>query len=705
MAADTPKGVAEGSERDVQGETPQDEVKRWLRELDASGSHEKKWRERADSIIALYKDERAKAQEANSAQRRFNILYANTEVLKGALYSRCPTPDIRRRWLDRDPVGRLAALILTRATATTIDRCDLDSILKECVSDMVLPGRAQVRVKYKPTLQTYDQRVAVDAPAAGVVAPEDVQQDEQGYFRMEPVEEVTGEEVGVEYAEWAMFRMSPAKRWEKVRWIAFGELLTRDDLVAQFGDAGKKVALKWMPSGMEDTEQNAIFKRALVWLIYNKTEKKCVVVSDGYTEAPLKSEDDPLKLEAFFPAPKPLMSIFTTDSMVPTPEYAVYQDHALDLDTLEERISVLTEALRRRGVHDAAIPELADLAKSGDNKFVPVKDWAKFMEKGGLAAAIQEQDLTPLAMVITELRKQAELKKQQIYEIIGISDIMRGATKATETLGAQKIKDQWGSVRTGPRQAEVQRFARDIIRLVAEVIAEHFSPKTLQAMTGIELAMDDMEKQQRAATNPQDPTLKRPTWADVMKVLRSDKLRGFKVGIETDSTIKARADEEQKNRVELITAVTGYLEKSLPAVQAGLVPKKVASELLMFGVRAFAAGAQLEEVLDEWASGGVDEMLQGGQPQQGQTNPAEQMQQQEMQKQAQHADAMRQADLAEKSANVARAQADAYAAVVKAEALEPGLQLDIQRKQIGVIQAAKAAAAPPEVAPAGATVQ
>ncbi len=698
----------EGSEQAVQGPGPKDTVERWLRELDAADRHEREWRERAEKIVNLYKDERKKGEAVDSTARRFNILYANTEVLKGALYQRQPVPDIRRRWLDKDPVGRLAALILTRAVASTLDHADFDGVMRACVQDMVLPGRGMARVTYKPTLSQYEGRVPVDQPGEGAVLPEDVQQDEQGYFRMEPVEEVTFECVEIDYVEWPMVRLSPAKRWKRLRWIAFGELLTRDDLVAQFGEEiGGQVSLKWMPKGMEDTEENAIFKRALVWTVWNKTQKKVIVVTDGYKEGPLKETDDPLLLEQFFPTPAPLYSIFTNDSMVPTPEYAVYQDHALDLDALEERISVLQEALRRRGVYDASVPELETLAKTGDNKFVPIKEWRAFSEKGGLAAAMEEQDLTNLATVLAELMKIAEQKKQQIYEIIGVSDIMRGATKATETLGAQELKANFGSMRTQTRQAEVQRFARDVIRIVAEIIAEHFSAKTLQEMSNIELAVNAAELQLLQQTAPQDPRCQRPTWEDVLAVLRSDKLRSFKIDIETDSTIKPQADQEQKNRIELITSVTGYLEKALPAVAQGLMPKKLASEILMFGVRAFPAGAQMEEILDEWASGGVDEMLAPKQPQEQQQPTPEQ--------QAAAADEQRKGELhgltkQQMTADLVKKRADAYAALVDAEHKQPGAQLDLTTKLAklaGILdpQADPAGTATTEGAPAGATLQ
>lgn len=731
MAEPTTEAAPKDSEKDLESKggqqrDPKDVVSRWLKELAAADSHERDWRVRADQIVKLYRDEREKAntEAGTNASKRYNILYPNTEVLKGALYSQCPVPDVRRRWLEKDAVARVSALVLNRALITTLDQVkdgeDFDAVMKDAVFDMVVPGRAVARVKYVPTINRYEERQTVEAPAEGVTLPKDVQQDAQGYFRMQAVEEVAYECVETDYVEWSMFRYSPAKRWKKVRWVAFGELLTRDDLIKQFGQKiGTACEMKWMPKGMEDSEENAIFKRALVWVIWNKTQKKCIVVSEGYKDAPLKELDDPLRLEGFFPMPRPLYSIFSTDTLIPVPEYAIYQDHALQLDEIEERIAVLTKALRFRGVRDASIEELENLADAGDNKFVAIKKYREFVEKGGLEEAFQVLDIGGLATVILELMKQADAKKQQIYELVGISDIMRGATKAQETLGAQKIKNQWGSVRVGPRQAEVQRFARDLIRLQAELIAEHFSPQTLAAMTGIEMFFTAAEKQAAAALiqqpmqgQPQpapDPRMQRPTWEEVLAVLRSDKLRGFKVDIETDSTIKAQDDDEQKNRIEGITAITGFLEKALPAVQAGQLPKKFATELLSFGIRSFKAGPQLEELLDEWAGGALD----GNQGQQGQEDPAKAAQTMELQKQAAHVDALRKIEQETQTANMVKAKAQAYAELAKAEGIEPGVQLGLltQRAKLagimdpGVGTAAGAQSGDSGGAPAGVALQ
>jgi len=83
-----------------------------------------------------------------------------------------------------------------------------------------------------------------------------------------------------------------------------------------------------------------------------------------------------------------------------------------------------------------------------------------------------------------------QVKVQQIYETLGISDIMRGSSKASETATAQKIKAQFGSVRLDYYQNELARWVRDALRIKAEIIAEHFQPETIIAMSNIQYTPD-----------------------------------------------------------------------------------------------------------------------------------------------------------------------------------------------------------------------
>lgn len=561
---------------------------RWLREIELASAHEKKWRERAEKVIKRYRDEEA-ANNDEQRQPKFNILYANTEVLRGVIYNKTPVPDVRRRFLDKDNVGREAAQVLQRALSYCVDSYDFDGVMNDVVEDYLLPGRGLARVRYVPT---FGPMVGQDGQPV---------MDEAG----QPMQQVVYETVETDYVEWDMVRISPAKRWSKVRWVSFGELLTRDELVKQFGELGRACSLDWAPKDKEQSDE--MFKRALVWTIWDKTSRKVYVVSKGMPGKMLAERPDPLNLKDFFPCPKPVYSIATTGTMVPIPEYAQYQDQAIELDNLTARIEALVDGLRRRGIYNGNYSEIAKLANAGDNEFIPLEKFNEIMEKG-VESAIWTEPIEVLAAVIVRLVEQREIVKQIIYEVTGIADVVRGVSSASETLGAQELKARYANSRTGPRQKMVAQFARDLYRLKAEIIAEKFSAQTLAQMTGFDLAANDAEKQalqvQAQAAEAQGmkaqglDKLNKPTWEQIVALLRDDRLRGFRVDIETDSTVQPDAGQEQKNRVELLTAITGFVQGVAPAVQSGAISMDLAKEMLTFGVRAFKVSPQLEDALD-----------------------------------------------------------------------------------------------------------
>lgn len=586
-----------------------DLVKFWLEEIaTATNGPEKTWREtRAPEVTKRYRDER---DNTNGEETRFNILFANVEVLKGVMYQRLPIPDVRRRYKDADPVGRVTAEVLTRALSYALDAYDFDFVMRQCVSDVLLPGRGVAKVKYKPTFIKMDKA----AEPTGYEGDKPIYPEgavEKGGAMVESYDQKTYEETRCDHVGYEFFRISPAKTWAKVRWLAFGELLTREDCVREFGkEIGAQIKLDWSEKGDKDDSQDAKDdkkRRALVWTVWNKADKRVYVICGGYPTAPLKQQDDPLKLENFWPIPRPIYAIQTSDSLVPVPEYTQYQDQAEELDQLTDRIKVLTDALRVRGVRDASIPELETLAKLGDNELAPVENFAALVEKGGLQNAIQLLDITGLAKVILGLMEQREQVKQTIYEVEGIGDIIRGASDPNETAAAQGIKAQYAQTRIAPRQQEVQRFARDLIRLKAEIIAEHFSVETLQQMTGIQLptaqdktmAQQQMQQaqqmSQQSGQSPQiDPqlqkTLASPTWDDVMALLKNERLRGFRIDVETDSTIAANDQAEKQNVTEMLGAMAQI-------AQSGLPPDMVKA-LGLFTLRKFRASKELEEMIE-----------------------------------------------------------------------------------------------------------
>jgi hypothetical protein len=85
----------------------------------------------------------------------------------------------------------------------------------------------------------------------------------------------------------------------------------------------------------------------------------------------------------------------------------------------------------------------------------------------------------------------------------------------------------------------------------------------------------------------------------VMRLLRDNAHRRFRIDIEADSTIAADESQEKRDRVEVISAITKLVETWGPIVAAKPVMADLAGALMMFGVRAFRVGRSLETVIEE----------------------------------------------------------------------------------------------------------
>lgn len=540
----------------------------WLMQLDLAHQDHRDWLKDGQEVVRRYKGQQKNVLRSNN--KRFNILFSNTETLMAALFARMGKPDIRRRFADRDAIGKQVADIVERAALYCDDSYDSYKEFEAALQDYLLPGRGIVRVCYDTDTTDKDGK-----------------------------EYVSKQELYDDYVPWDEFRHEPAKKWKRVGWVAFRHLMSREDLRENKFNDPDAIPLNWSPKADDEKIPDA-FKRAVVWEIWDKTKRQRLWVVEGH-KVVLRTDEDPYGLEDFFPIAEPLQAITTNDTFIPEPEFHIYRDQADGLDEIEARIDRLTRALKRRGVYDATFAELKRLSKAADNEFVPVKNYAELSTKGGLAAAFQAEDISTIAKVLAELHSQRDLRVQTIYEVVGIADIMRGSSDPRETLGAQKIKAQFGGNRLKKRQDKVQKWVRDTLRLKAEIIAEHFEPQKLAEMTGFKILppeqMQAMQMQAQQTGKP--PSVDGLITPEMIEILRSDRLRSYRIDIETDSTVFEDAEQEKQARVEMLTAMSTFLEKSIPAGQALPELTPLMFEMLAFGLRAFKAGKSLEEPVDQ----------------------------------------------------------------------------------------------------------
>ena len=565
----------------------------WQNELEKADLFERDWRERGMRVVERYRDEREGRALIGPSNSRFNILWANTETLKGAMLARMAEPDVRRRFPDVNPAGRQVAILLERALSYGLDVYDGITPMKSALEDYLLPGRGVVWVVYEPVI--IKEKIKIE------VKSEDVSINEQ-----EEVERLGDQRCRFEYVHWQDYRESPSRRAEDATWRARRHLFTRDDLIGRGFKDAHEIPLNWMPDTNEDNaDYGETYNRAEVWEIWCKVTRKRLFVATGYKDV-LAEDDDPYELESFFPTPTPLIAVRTNDTSVPVPEFTMYQDQADELDRVTNRIAYLVEALKRRGVYDASVPELAQLAMAGDNDFVPSDNFASLAQKGGLAGVFQTVDTSTVATTLGGLYTQRTQVLQIIYEVTGISDIIRGGgTKASESATAQQLKAQYGSMRLRRRQDEIEKYIRALYRIKAELIAENYEPEILERITGIEVT-DEM-----------------------LEIMRNDKLRNYQIDVETDSTIFANEEETKRTRIEFASVFGDYLVKAIEATRAAPEITPIAFEMLKFVSGAWKIGRNFEDVIDQ-TEAQVMQQLQAMQQQPPQPSPEEAIQQQKI---------------------------------------------------------------------------
>jgi hypothetical protein len=594
MSANESQESASVERREEYEKSPTDFTKHWLECIEAASTEEKDWRDAGEKTVERYSTTKAKT---------FNILYANTQTTVPALYNSEPVPDIRRRFSENDPVGKAAAMVIERGLSIQCELYDFDGAMQAAVKDRQLPGRGVTRV-----------RLVTGAEGSK-------------HLECEPV-------------VWSDFRRGPAKMWRDVPWVAFRHKMSREELEELSPEHGGKVQLDAVlaeaPKGKDKADISDKMKRATVWEVWDRLKRKVYFFAESFKDGPIHVNDDPYELRDFFPVPRPLYAIGLTDSLVPVCEFTIWKPLADEVDTLTARISSIVKVMKWRGLYHGAFEGLvAKLKNLDDGELAAAEDSARAMSEGGIDRAIWMMPVADAAALVEKLYEARQAAQQQVYELTGVADILRGSTQASETATAQQIKAQWGSLRLQEAQREVQRYARDLYRIMSDLMSSQFDGAELSAMTGIQLQ------------------------PEVMALLQGQDLnREFVIEVETDSTIRADLTRSQQNISTFIQGFGQFVQSVGPAVQMGAMPGPIAVKLLQSFSRPFKLGREAEAVMDEWAK--MLEQQAAQPPQPPPPNPELEMKKAENDAKIKDMDERRTADIAERAArfNMDRDNAD-----------------------------------------------
>lgn len=485
----------------------------WKQQVETWQQYARPWRDRGNNVLKRYRDERGKYERGG--MRRMNLLWANTKIMKPAIYSRCPDPIVERKFLDKDPVGRLSSVILERGIRAQLEH-GYHAAMNKAVYDRLLPGRGQVWVRYEPVIGEDKESLSIKSQSASSmedsfvkiakdVGDKDILEETAEEAELDNTGDVLlTEKVVTDYVDWRDFMTFPvrARTWEEVQAVGKCVFMSKYEAELRFG---KEIAQNMKPdtepettaNGRTTITDNTIFRDTnersiVVYEIWNKSDKRVYWVSSGY-EYLCDVREDPYKLKEFFPCPEPLNATLTNDSLLPVADYYQYQDQAIQIDELTQRIAMLTKACKVAGAYNAANKALARIFDEAiENQLIPVDQWAMFAESGGVKGAIDLLPLDTIESCIKTLREVRQECMQDLDQVTGISDIVRGTTDSRETLGGIRLKNNNAGTRLSEQQNEVQRFCRDTIEIIGQLVAKHFDDETLVECSGV-LFDDEMQ--------------------------------------------------------------------------------------------------------------------------------------------------------------------------------------------------------------------
>ena len=574
----------------------------WKKEIEKCLLFHEKYFEEARKYENIYKDQH-NAEYSN----RYNIFYANVETLAPLVYSRLPSPNITRRFKDDNEEAKVASEILERAISYFLETTKADTIFSKARKDFLINGRGLVRVYMED---------------GEVVATDDGDEVLDNSNKKIFIKRICYKDFITDYS---------ATSWDELNWLAFRSYKTKDELSDLFGADAKDLE----PDSANDTDSKP--ESLELWEIWDKVNNQVLWFCQ---EKIIQIDDNPYNLTNFYPIARPTGTDSDPSSLLPIPLYRMYKSQAEELNLLDERIRSLTEQIKYTGVYNSIgeAEDVQNLLNGADGTFSPLS--------GNTGINIKDQiyvkDIVPIANTITVLTQQKAQIINNIREITGLSDIVRGVSIASETATAQRLKGDFAISRIQPLQKANEIAIKDTIEIIAELVCENYTIEELAKITGCGIV--DLESVASVAQDNQNMLLQEAVnnlpaninGADKVKqiealkqqakigfdktmkiaqnelkgfsmelqqvqkvdeVLKDDILRSFSIDIETDSTISVDQQQEKTERMEFVASLTNFASQFTPLLQAGIIQPEAFNQFLGFIARPFKVGRNLEEYL------------------------------------------------------------------------------------------------------------
>ena len=610
-------------------------AQRWGTEIEAAGQELTKFHDESRRIVQRYLDKR---DAYGKDESKVNLFWSTMKVLLSMLYARPPKADVSRTFQDyEDDVARVSGTMLQRILNRGFDdnTSKWDANVRQGIEDWLVVGLGQIWLRYEVETEPYTIEAVIDPMTGQELVP------------AQEAERIVDEDAPCDYIYWEDFFWSPARTWDEVRWVARRVYMTKDQLEERFGEEIAAVVPLGRPQSKTNVNDQAVkhdpWSKAEVFEIWCKETRKVYWYAKG-SDVILDVKDDPLQLDGFFPCPKPVAANVTSSNFLPRADYVFAQDQFNELDEINTRITWLTRAAKVVGVYDRSAEGIQRVFQQGaENQLIPVDNWALFAERGGIKGQVDWIPIDQVTNAIERLRQYRQDKVVQIYEVLGISDVMRGSSRASETATAQQLKAQFGSTRVQLMQFYIADWISQALRIKAEIICKHWQPETIIRRSNIERTPDA------------------PLAGQAIELLKTEEMREYRIVIEADSMAAMDWAAERDAAVQFMQGLGAFVSQVAPMAQSVPGAAPVLLSMLQWAVSKFRVSTQIESVLDQAITGLKQQGIQPPPP-----NP------------------MQEAEVAEKQAGAAERAAKAKKANVEAAGMQ--MQLGQQAAMQAMLQ-------------------
>lgn len=562
-------------------DTKEGKYKRWNAELTAARAAFRKWHKEAEKTVKKFLDDQTQEQdEWGELTTRLNLFHSNITTMMSMLYGKIPRVEVARRFADADdPTARVAGEMLTRILNIDIEAAgeDMASVFRNGLQDRLIPGCGNARVRYACETETHEVEAIVD-DEGNELAP--------GY----DFEKKTDEWVDFVYTHWKDILWSPARTHCEIRWKAYRSYMDKKEFKKRFPKAKlDKVNFSSKGAVMRqrgDKNQDEFFPQAEVWEVWDKDTKYVCWYTEGYGEI-LDEIDDPLNLEGFFPDPPPFIANVTTSRYMPRADFSLAKDLYRDIDKLQTRISLLTDACKLIGIYDKQNGALQRIFTEGiENDLIPVDNWAMFAEKGGLKGTVDWIPIEMVANVIQVLTEKQGEKIQQLYQVTGMNDIMRGAAMSSDRTSATRdqLEASYGSIRIEALQNEFARWVGDLQELKVEIIQKFYDDQTIIEQSNI-MSTEDGQ-------NPQ-------LVEQAIDLIKDERKACWKITVRPETLAIADYAQLKQDRTEYINALAMFMQSAAPLLEMDPSSLPTLLKLLKWGLAGFRGSTEIEGVIDQ----------------------------------------------------------------------------------------------------------